>query len=209
VPSPSGPVVVINPAHGGTDTGARGESGTIEKDLVLQFARALRGELDRQGFRAVLTRNDDSNPSYDDRDAAANAYHDAIFISLHISSTGTFGVVRAYYDRMDSGVPNTQGVDSPPPAGFVVWKDAQRPYLGPSHRLAMLIQVQCAQNFAGSPTEAQEAPIRELRSVEGAAVAVELSSVSGGNSETLLAKAGTLATAISRGVQAFHAEAAN
>ena len=203
-PLPSGPIVVINPAHGGTDTGARGE-GAIEKDLVLQFARALRAELDRQGFRAVLTRNDDSNPSYDDRDGTANAYRDAIFISLHISSTGTFGAVRAYYNQMDSDAANSQASDAPP--GFVTWREAQRPYLGASHRLAALIQIQCVQGFPGSPSEPQQSPIRELRSVEGPAVAVELSSVSGGNADALLAKSPSLAAAIGRGVQAFHAEA--
>jgi len=209
--------VVINPAHGGTDAGARGQDGTTEKDLVLQFARALRGELDRQGFRASLTRNDDSNPSYDDRAAGANAYHDAIFISLHISSTGTFGAVRTYYNQMPSSTANASAADSPAlavndvfsaPSGWVVWSEAQRPYLSASRRLATLIQIQCAQGFQGSPSDPQQAPIRELRSVEGPAVAVELSSISGGGTAALLPKAAPLASAIARGVQAFHAEAA-
>jgi N-acetylmuramoyl-L-alanine amidase len=206
--------VIINPAHGGTDAGARGQDGTVEKDLVLQFARALRGELNRQGFRASLTRNDDSNPSYDDRAAAANAYHDAIFISLHISSTGTFGAVRTYYNQMPSST-NTSADTSPAsalndapsaPSGCVVWNEAQRSYLSASRRLATLIQIQCAQGFQGSPLDPQQAPIRELRSVEGPAIAVELSSVSGGSAGALLTKAAPLAGAIARGVQAFHAE---
>jgi N-acetylmuramoyl-L-alanine amidase len=213
LPAPSGPVVVINPAHGGTDSGARGQDGTIEKDLVLQFARALRAELDRQGFRAILTRNDDSNPSYDDRAGTANAYHDIIFISLHVSSTGTFGAVRTYYDEMGSAAANPLSTDSSipdrsaTPAGWVVWNEAQRPYLAASHRLATLIQIQCAQSFAGSPYQPEEAPIRELRSIEGPAVAVELSSVSGGNAAaSLVPKAAPLAVAIARGVGAFRAD---
>lgn len=208
--------MIINPAHGGTDAGARGQDGTVEKDLVLQFARTLRGELDRQGFRASLTRNDDSNPSYDDRAAIANAYHDAIFVSLHISSTGTFGAVRAYYNQIPSSTANASAAGSPAPAvndlpsapnGWVIWSEAQRPYLSASRRLATLIQIQCAQGFQGSPLDPQEAPIRELRSIEGPAVAVELSSVSGGSAQALLLKAASLAGAIARGVLAFHAEA--
>src|ERR1700733_8970000 len=78
-PVPASPVIVIDPAHGGTDAGARGENA-IEKDIALQLARSIRAVLERQGYRVVMTRNDDSNPSYDDRDATANAYRDAIFI---------------------------------------------------------------------------------------------------------------------------------
>ena len=64
--------------------------------MVLRFARQLRAEFERQGFRVVLTRNDDSNPSYEDRAATANAYHDAIFISLHVASTGKLGTAQTY-----------------------------------------------------------------------------------------------------------------
>jgi N-acetylmuramoyl-L-alanine amidase len=57
----TGPVIVLDPAHGGTDPGARGQNGPIEKDVVLQFARVTRVELVRQGYRVVLTRDDDSS----------------------------------------------------------------------------------------------------------------------------------------------------
>ena len=106
-PQPStaaGPVIVLDPAHGGTDTGARGET-VVEKDVVLQIARSVRAELERQGYRVFMTRNDDSNPSYDDRAAVANAYRDVIFISLHVSSTGAAGTVRAYYTQFATPIP--------------------------------------------------------------------------------------------------------
>jgi N-acetylmuramoyl-L-alanine amidase len=82
-PSPLGPppVIILDPAHGGTNTGARGENGLVEKDLVLQIARTLQAQLENQGYRVLMTRTDDSNPSYDDRAAMANAYRDAIFIT--------------------------------------------------------------------------------------------------------------------------------
>jgi N-acetylmuramoyl-L-alanine amidase len=95
-PVRTGPVIVINAAHGGTDDGARADNGLVEKNVVLIFARMLRSEFERQGFRVVMTRNDDSNPSYEDRAAVANAYRDAIFISLHVSSTGQLGATRTY-----------------------------------------------------------------------------------------------------------------
>src|ERR1700678_3649485 len=208
-PVHTGPVIVINPAHSGTDEGARAGNGLVEKNVVLIFARMLRSEFERQGFRVVMTRNDDSNPSYDDRAAVVNAYRDAIFISLHVSSTGTFGAVRAYYSQVASEVSDTSA-DSPAPSaysgGLVLWNEAQRPYLNASRRLANLIQIQCAQGFGGSPYQPQQAPIRELRSIEAPGVAIELSSVSGGDSGVLLSKAAPLATAISHGIQAFRAD---
>ena len=71
---------------------------------MLQFARTMRVELLRQGFRAVMARDDDSNPSYDDRAGTANAFRDAIFISIHVSSTGVSGTARAYYYRFSNSV---------------------------------------------------------------------------------------------------------
>ena len=132
----AGPVIVIDPAHGGTDPGARGQNGPIEKDVVLQFARAARLELVRQGYRVVLTRDDDSNPSYDDRAAMANSYHDALFFSLHVSSTGTVGTVRAYFygfwnpfsPQSKPPVPDADGTavtsPAPPPSFGFVFKPA-------------------------------------------------------------------------------------
>ena len=106
-PSPLGPapVIILDPAHGGTNTGARGENGLVEKDLVLQIARTLQAQLENHGYRVVMTRTDDSNPSYDDRAAIANAYTDGIFITLHVGSTGKIGTVRAYYDEFWTPLP--------------------------------------------------------------------------------------------------------
>jgi len=206
---PNGPVIVLDPAHGGTDTGARGENGLAEKDIVLQIARAIREQLARDGDRVVLTRNDDSNPSYDDRAATANAFRDAIFISIHVSSTGTPGTVRAYYDQFAAPVPSaaTATVGSKPVAtetnGLIAWDEAQRPHVDASHRLADLIQSDLAQSFSGSPSVSIAAPVRTLRSVNAPAVAIEISSVSGSTPDSLTAGAGPLATAISEGLKKF------
>ena len=101
---PAGPVIVLDPAHGGTDTGARGPDGVVEKDSVLQIVQSMRAELEQRGYRVVTTRNDDTNPSYDDRAGIANAYPGAVFVSIHISSTGKPGTARAYYDRFGTPI---------------------------------------------------------------------------------------------------------
>jgi N-acetylmuramoyl-L-alanine amidase len=189
---------VLDPAHGGSDTGARGAGGAVEKDVVLTFARIARAELERQGFRVVMTRSDDSNPSYDDRAAIANAHRDAVFISLHLSSTGTSGIARVYSYRFSAAVPA-----SPSSNGLIPWDEAQQPYTEASRRLADILQVELAQRFTGSPAVATAVPVRELRSVAAPAVAIEISSVSVADANTLTAFAPPLVTAISRGLMVY------
>lgn len=207
---PSGPVIVLDPAHGGTDNGARGPSGIFEKDIVLNIARTVRAELQSHGYRVVLTRDDDSNPSYDDRAAVANAFRDAVFITLHVASTGTPGTARAYYDQFWTPLPVPASSDADPKKPNIPvntlspWNQAQRESLDASHHLADLLQLQLVQVFSGSPVTSSAAPIRELRSVVGPAVAIELSSVAVSNPESLGAEANPLALAILRTLSAFH-----
>jgi N-acetylmuramoyl-L-alanine amidase len=200
-----GPVIVLDPGHGGTDPGARGTSGIAEKDVVLQFARALRAELERLGYRVIMTRNDDSDPSYDDRAALANAYRDAVFVSLHVSSTGKIGTARAYYYQVSTSAP-AFGSTSPAPSGPsapILWEDTQRPFAEPSRRLANLVQIELTHRFAGSPNAPTPVAVRSLRSVGAPAVAVEVSSVAGADSIALTSLSGPLASSLARGVAAF------
>lgn len=207
---PSGPIIVLDPGHGGTDTGARGESGAAaEKDIVLHMAQTIRAELDRQGYHVVMTRNDDSNPSYDDRTALANGQRDAIFISLHASSTGTSGTARVYYDQFAAPIPPSAAEDTsgksatPQTSGLTVWEEAQRPYVNTSRRFADLIQSELAKLFAGSPSLSTGAAVRVLRSVAAPAVAIEVSSVSTSSQDSLMASAAPIANAIARSISAF------
>ena len=78
-------VVILDPAHGGADTGARGSSGIAESDVVLGYARLVRISLEAQGLRVILTRQANDDPSFDDRSKLANAQRGALFITLHVS----------------------------------------------------------------------------------------------------------------------------
>jgi len=210
-PVHSGPVIVLDPAHGGTDSGARGQSGVVEKDLVLLMARISKFALEREGFRVVMTRNDDSNPSYDDRAATANAYRDVIFISFHISSTGMPNTARVYSYQFSETVPNadaiTANANSLPitpvkTTSLLAWEEAQRPFAGTSHHLADSLQADVTLRFAGSPGVSSQVAVRGLRSVAGPAVAIELSNVAVTDRNQLVAMAAPLATAIVHTVSA-------
>jgi len=201
----SGLIVVLDPAHGGTDSGARGQGGVAEKDIVLDLARIVRSELERNGFRVLLTRSDDSSPSYDDRAAIANAQRDVVFISLHVASTGAPNTVRAYYEQFAAPFPPAAA--PPAPNSLPVWDEAQRPYVDASHRLADLTQTQLATNFSGSPVTSMGVPIRGLRSVAAPAIAIEISSVSVPDPSSLATSAAPLASAIVHALEAYRTPA--
>ena len=192
-------VVVLDPAHGGTDQGARGSTGISESDVVLSYARLMRISLEAQGFRVLLTRQANDNPSFDDRSKQVNAQRGAVLLSLHVSSTGQPGTVRVYCLQQTDVSPRL----APRRAGLVSWDRAQSSFLGQSRRLAELIQIQMAQRFHGSPETPIEAPVRQLRTVTAPAVAIEVSSVSLPNRSLLDQMGPGIADGVARAVAAF------
>ncbi|MEM7567232.1 MAG: N-acetylmuramoyl-L-alanine amidase, partial [Pseudomonadota bacterium] len=81
----SGPItVVIDPGHGGIDSGATSRSGDLEKNVVLEFSRTLRDKLaENPRFRPVLTRDDDRFIPLAERVAFARDNGARLFISVH------------------------------------------------------------------------------------------------------------------------------
>jgi N-acetylmuramoyl-L-alanine amidase len=195
-------VVVLDPAHGGADQGARGSSGISESDVVLGFARLLRISLEAQGFHVVLTRQANEDPSFDDRSNIANGQRGAIFITLHVSSTGPAGTVRVYSLPQDATSAATPAAISPRPP-LVRWDRAQQGYLDLSRKLAELIQIQMAQRFRGSAETPTAAAVRQLRTIAAPAVAIEVSSVSLPDRSPLDKMAPVLADGVARAVAAF------
>src|SRR5690348_18035575 len=94
---PPGVTVVLDPAHGGADFGSRGPTGLAESDVVLDFARAARIALEAQRLRVLLTREGNQDPGFDNRSAIINGLRNAVFVSLHVSSSGPVGTARTYY----------------------------------------------------------------------------------------------------------------
>jgi N-acetylmuramoyl-L-alanine amidase len=83
-------VIVIDPGHGGVDTGARSVAGGgFEKDLTLDWARRLETALAGSGCTVFLTRRDDRELSLPERVAFATSRHADVFISLHFNSVAT------------------------------------------------------------------------------------------------------------------------
>jgi len=188
-------IVVLDAAHGGTDPGARGAQGIRESDLVLDLTFLVRRALEAQGFQVLQTRNGNENPSFDDRSTLANAQRGAVFVTLHISSTGLPGTVRVYAlpdmpSRANAG-------------GILNWDFAQASYVGLSRKFGDAVQGQLVQRFKGSPANVQTASVRQLRTTAAPAIAVELSSVSVQDRSDLDKMMPRVADAIARGLAAF------
>jgi N-acetylmuramoyl-L-alanine amidase len=80
--------VVIDPGHGGHDTGTRGPSGYLEKDLVLDVARRLGALIEeRLGSEVVFTRADDTFIPLEERTRIANEHKADLFLSIHANSS--------------------------------------------------------------------------------------------------------------------------
>lgn len=186
---------MLDPAHGGTDLGARGTGGIHESDIVLEFAAQVRGALEAQGFQVIQTRQGNANPSFDDRSAMANAQRGAIFVTLHIASTGVAGTARVY---IMNDLP--LGADA---TGLIPWDRAQAPFLSLSRKLGDFVQGNLAQRFKGSPAYAQAANVRQLRTTAAPAIAVEVSSVTVEDRAELDHMAPGVADAIARGAATF------
>src|SRR5438067_3060958 len=83
-PPPPAPfaVVVIDPGHGGQDSGTV-KTGLVEKELTLDVARRLERLLQERGLVTVLTRGEDRYVSLPDRAVIANSQAESVFVSIH------------------------------------------------------------------------------------------------------------------------------
>jgi N-acetylmuramoyl-L-alanine amidase len=125
-PPPTAPfaVVVIDPGHGGQDSGTS-KNGLVEKELTLDVAHRVERQLQERGFVAVMTRADDSYVSLQDRAAIANNQPESVFVSIHFDEAGRTAAtgIETYYAahpisfpaRVASWLPFLQRTSSEPP----------------------------------------------------------------------------------------------
>lgn len=117
-------VVVLDPAHGGTDTGARLSNQLLEKDFDLKLASALRAKLLAHNIGVVTTRNSDVTLPAIDRAEIANRTGAQACITLHATTSGTG--IHLF----------TSSLAPVPLIRFLPWNTAQGAYVQRSLRLA-------------------------------------------------------------------------
>jgi N-acetylmuramoyl-L-alanine amidase len=78
------PLIMIDPGHGGPDTGTVASTGEMEKSIVLDFAQALVAKLEKSGkYRVAMTRSDDRFIALGERVRMARQQGAALFMSIH------------------------------------------------------------------------------------------------------------------------------
>jgi N-acetylmuramoyl-L-alanine amidase len=75
--------VMLDPGHGGIDSGAVGHEGSLEKHVVLEIANNVKNLLKGHGIDAFLTRTDDTFIPLYDRVQIAHAHNASLFMSIH------------------------------------------------------------------------------------------------------------------------------
>ena len=94
--------VVIDAGHGGYDRGGIPGQRVAEKEMTLDVAQRLKKVLAANGYRVVMTRDSDVFVPLGTRVAIANAYSNAIFVSIHFNSAkrrGASGIETYFYGR--------------------------------------------------------------------------------------------------------------
>ncbi|KMT22318.1 N-acetylmuramoyl-L-alanine amidase family protein [Clostridium cylindrosporum] len=96
--------VVIDPGHGGTDSGAIG-NGLKEKDINLKVAQMVKSNLLKHKINPILTRDKDLFVSLTNRCIIANRNNARLFVSIHCNSyadAGANGIETLYYSQKGS-----------------------------------------------------------------------------------------------------------
>jgi N-acetylmuramoyl-L-alanine amidase len=179
--------VVIDPGHGGGDTGAVGRQGTMEKDVNLAVARELKQYLERDGsLKVVLTRQRDETLDLDARAEAANAAGGDLFLSLHCNSwfddqahgfeTWFLSPAGSDWARSVEAVENgaAAGGREPGDVEFIVWELVQNRYISESSRFAEFLQARACRALGSPDRGVRQAGFRVLVGAFMPAVLVEL-----------------------------------
>jgi len=190
LPSKAGvQTVVIDPGHGGDDTGVHGAGGTLEKQVTLDVARRLKAVLEsRMGVHVVLTRDDDRAVSPDERTATANNAKGDLFVSLHMSASPSPAMTggEVYFMRLDREGEETrreagaQAAELPVLGGAtrlvetIRWDLAQARYVEDSGRLANMLAASLEGHVPTTAQPVQAAPLRVLAGLNMPAVLFEM-----------------------------------
>ncbi|MBL8910250.1 MAG: N-acetylmuramoyl-L-alanine amidase [Archangium sp.] len=221
------PLVVIDPGHGGEQTGAIGPNGQREKNIALAISKQLKELLEKE-FKAtvVLTREKDALVQLSERVVLANKKQPDLFISIHANSMPTAvqrrlnqGIETYFLSAAASGEDakkvaareNAESGSQPRGAAgdtlSFILADLQRSETHvDSSRLAYSVHEELILETQAQDRGVQQAPFYVLMGLEAPAILVEVGFVSHPEEGKLLTDAAyqaRLARAISAGVGKF------
>lgn len=170
--------IVIDPGHGGYETGGQGPDGTFEKTVTLKFAQVLAEELGKT-YKTILTRTDDYWVDIPARSATANHVGADMFISIHTG--GSFlhqasGMSLYYYQKTSK---STLTLDPDSSKEFkndnpeVSWANIQDRHQQNSKILAESVRDRIGRQTQYKP-EIEGAPLMVLEGADMPAILIEI-----------------------------------
>lgn len=227
LPAVAGPLVVVDPGHGGNQDGAASPTGLKEKTLALDLAMRVKAALEKTvKARVKLTREKDTLLHLNDRVKWANEQKPDLFVSIHANSMPTKkqrlkteGIETYFLSAAASGeaarsVAARENAELPAAAkgpggdtlSFIL-ADLQRSEThADSSRLAYLVHEKLIGASGAVDRGVQQAPFYVLMGIEAPAVLIEVGFISHPDEAQRLADVeyqGRLAQAIAEGVKAF------
>jgi N-acetylmuramoyl-L-alanine amidase len=197
--------IVIDPGHGGLETGAKGKFGTLEKDLTLAIGMKLAEIIkQRRASNIVLTRDRDVDVTLEDRAAIANNNKATIFLSVHVNSSYRKGAAGpetfflskdatdeearrlAFMENNSENLENSIESDNQDVIKMILWDMAQTAYLKQSSELAESIQTELNFLWGTSNRGIKQAPFKVLTGVACPAVLIEVAFLSNPQEEQKL-----------------------
>ena len=217
--------MVIDPGHGGMETGAKGKFGNLEKDITLAISLKLKALVERNmGFEVVLTHDKDVDVSVENRSAIANNRKAGLFISIHangavqkkaagsetffLSLNGTDEETRrlAYLENNSSALQSRIDPSSDDDLMMILWDMAQTAYIKQSSQLAEMVQGELDALLGTKNRGIKQAPFKILAGVACPAILVEAAFISNPEEEQKLASEdfqARVAEAIYRGLARY------
>ncbi len=200
-------VIVIDPGHGGPDSGAVGSKGLVEKNVTLDIAQRLKRLLQKEhGMKIILTRTDDVLIPLEERTAIANRNAADLLVSIHTNASPkrsahgsqTFFLSAAKTDegRAAAALENSSIRFEPPGSESVASADVeyilmdlvQSEYLRESQDLAGMIQRRLTDELPIPGRGVGQAGFVVLNKAYMPAVLVETAFISNRKEEDLLKK---------------------
>jgi len=200
--------VVIDPGHGGVDSGAVSPGGVEEKTVTLMVAQRVRDRLQAAGVHVVMTRESDEYLDLDQRAKIAETAHPFAFVSIHLNaapSSSAKGIET--YVLTCEGQASTNARDISPAARYAAERgnrwDAANRILGYS------LQQQLVRKTGAEDRGLRSARFQVLKTAGYPAALVECAFLSNGREGKQLRDEGylaTLAESIALGIVNFRAE---
>ena len=157
-------LVVIDPGHGGNDTGARITPNLPEKQITLSLARKLRQELQARHILVTMLRDSDSDLALEQRVTATNLARPSVFISLHAEPAAALRIYTGVLPAASSG-PLERST-------FLPWEAAQGAFSAESVSLAS--STAAAIGKRQMSVQVRPAFLQPLHSIAAPAIAVEV-----------------------------------